>query len=291
MSMQERSARRTLEIVFLVLSLAGLQSRSSAASPAARDEISLALKEKVIKDLSSSGLTLAFHIAVANPSSASRELVRYRYRVRISQREYLNMTVALDAPVSVPPGGQTLIALPVKISYDLLRAAVGPVEGQAFCDIVGDMYFENERKKEQRTPFAFSGEFPIFQDPEIEILPLKVNDLTVGGADVVFRPRIKNFNSYELLVEAIDFELYFSGREVLAGPIPGDKSLPGSGEKTFSLPFLLDFFEAGEDVRGGFQNDEFPCRFAGRIEIMSAWGPLVIRFDKAQGLRLEKTPR
>lgn len=281
--------RQTLGVVCLGLFLGGLEV-GPAGGPAAKDDIVVALKDKVIRNLSSSGLTLAFHIGLTNPSSAPRELARYRYRVRINQKEFLNMDVALDVPLPVPPDGETLIALPVKISYDLLFAAVGPVEGQALCDIVGDMFFQNERKKEQRAPFAFSGEFPIFQDPEIEVLPLKVNDLTVGGADVVFRPKFRNPNGYELIVDKISFALFFGGREVLSGQIPEDKSLPRAGEKTFSLPFLLDFFEAGEKMREDFQKDEIPCRFAGEIEVMSVWGRLLIRFDKAQGLRFEKTP-
>jgi hypothetical protein len=288
MDKRRLSTAITTGVLFLGVLCSGFQAWGSAGTPGARDDIVLSLKKKVIRDLSSSGLVLAFHIGVGNPSSAPRELVRYRYRVRIDQKEYLNMTVALDAPLAVPPGGETIIALPVKISYDLLRAAVGPVEGQALCDVVGDMYFQNERKREQRVAFAYNGEFPIFRDPEIVILPLVVNDLTVGGADVVFRPRFKNFNGYDLVVDAIDFELFFSGREVLAGPVPGDKSLPGKGEKTFSLPFILDFFEAGEDIREGFAKEEIPCRFSGRIEIASAWGRLVVRFDKTQALTLEK---
>ena len=270
-----------------ILILAVLLAAGSAA-PSAKDDLTLALKEKVIRNLSSSGLVLAFHIGVTNASSSPRELVRYRYRVRINQTEYLNMTVSLEAPLAIPPERETLVALPVKISYDNLRAAVGPVEGQAPCDVIGEMFFRNERGKEQKVPFAFSGEFPIFQDPEVDILPLKVNDLTVGGADVVFRPRFKNFNGYELIVDVVEFELYFAGHQVLAGPIPGDKSLPRMGEKIFSLPFLLDFFEAGEEVREAFTKEEFPCRFTGRIEIASVWGRLHIRFEKTQNVKLEK---
>ena len=272
----------------LAFLLAGTGVPAAGAPAAARDEVTLSLKEKVIKNLSSSGLVLAFHVEVANPAPAPRELVRYRYRVRIDQKEYINTAVTLDVPLVVPPEGKTLIALPVKITYELLRQAIGPIEGQALCDIVGDMVFLKERKKEQKASFAFSGEFPIFQDPEVDLLPLEVLDLTVGGADVVFRPRFKNFNGYDLIVDVIDFELTFSGRPVLAGPIEGDKSLPRTGEKVFSLPFLVDFFEAGEDVREGFAKDEFPCRFTGRIEIASVWGRLFIRFDKTQPLRLEK---
>ncbi len=251
----------------------------------------MTLKDKVIKNLNSQGLTLAFHLGLTNPGSSPRQLVRYRYRVTINQKQFLNMAVALDEPLAVPPKGETLVALPVKISYDLLSAAVGPIEEKAICDLVGDLYFLTERKKEQRVPIAFSGEFPIFKDPEIEILPLKVNDMTVGGADVVFRPLFRNLNGYELLVDKIRFELFFGELEALSGLIPGDKSLPRSGEKTFDLPFLLDFFEAGETLRESFEKAEIPCRFAGEIEVASAWGRLVIRFDKAQSLRLEKAPQ
>ena len=280
---------RKLGVVCLGLFLGGLEA-GAAGEPAAKDDIVVALTGKVIRNLSSSGLTLAFHIGLTNPSTTPRVLVRYRYRVTIGQREFLNMTVPLDEPLPVPPGGETLIALPVKISYDLLFAAVGPVEDKALCDIVGDMFFQNERKKEQRAPFAFSGEFPIFQDPEIEVLPLKVNDLTVGGADVVFRPRFRNPNGFELIIDKISFAIFFGDREVLSGQIPEDKNFPRTGEKTFSLPFLIDFFEAGEKMREDFQKAEIPSRFAGEIEVISVWGRLAIRFDKTQALRLDKTP-
>ncbi len=264
----------------------GLAARPLGA--AARDDISLTLKDKVIKNLSSAGLVLAFHIEVSNPAAAPRDLIRYRYRVRIDQKEYINTTITLSPPLTVPAGERTLIALPVKITYDLLRQAVGPVENQALCDVVGDMVFLTERAKEQKVPFAYDAEFPIFQDPGVDLLPLEVLDLTVGGADVVFHPRFRNPNGYDLVVDAIDYELYFSGRLVLSGAVPGDKNLPMKGEKVLALPFLIDFFEAGDEVRAGFAKDEFPCRFTGQIRIASAWGPLVIRFDTTQPLRLAK---
>jgi LEA14-like dessication related protein len=281
-------AFRTGTALAAVLAAVALGLGAGSPGAAARDDITLILKDKVIKNLSSAGLTLAFHVEVANPAPAPRDLVRYRYRVRIDQKEYINTTTTLSAPLTVPAEGRTLIALPVKITYDLLRQAFGPIGGQALCDIVGEMYFLTDKGKELKAPFAYSGEFPIFKDPEVDWLPLDVLDLTVGGADVVFHPRFKNPNGYDLVVDAIDYELSFSGRPVLAGSIAGDKSLPQKGEKVFALPFLVDFFEAGADVRAGFAKDEFPCRFTGQIRIASVWGPLVIRFDTAQPLKLAK---
>lgn len=271
------------------LSMLLLSLSAAAAGPqrSSRDDLVLSLKDKVVRDLSSKGLTLAFHIGVANQVSAARDLVRYRYRVTINQKEFLNMAVELPEPLSAPPGRETLIALPVRISYDLLFAAVGPIEERAVCDIVGDMYFLTERNREQRVSFAYTGEFPIFKDPEVEILPLKVNDLTVGGADVVFSAVFRNLNGYELLVDRIGFRLAFAGLEVLSGEIPGDKSLPRNADKVFTLPFLIDFFEAGDKMREEFRKADLACLFEGEIEIASAWGRLRVRFDKAQSLRFE----
>jgi LEA14-like dessication related protein len=288
MNEPRRSTRLAVAAACLTVLAAGTVPRVALPPSGVKDDVTLTLKDKVIKNLSSAGLLLSFHVAVANPSTSPLRLVRYRYRVRIDQKEYINTTVGLDEPLTVPPAGETLIALPVKITYELLRRAIGPVEGQALCDIVGEMYFLNERNREQKAPFAFSGEFPIFQDPAVDWLPLEVVDLTVGGADVVFRPRFRNLNGYDLIVDAIDFELFFAGRPVLDGSVPGDKSLPRTGERTFELPFLVDFFEAGEDIRAAFAKEELPCRFTGRIEIASVWGRLVVPFDKSQPLPLDK---
>jgi hypothetical protein len=80
-----------------------------------------------------------------------------------------------------------------------------------------------------------------------------------------------------------------AGREVLSGEIPGDKSLPGGVLKVFSVPFLIDFFEAGEAMRTEFGKSELACRFEGEIEIVSAWGRLRIPFDTTRSLRLGET--
>jgi len=273
----------------LLLSRTGGGASPAGAATAPREDITLSLKDKVIRDLSSSGLTLAFHIAVSNRSASDRDLVRYHYRVVINQKVFLDLTVGLDEPLPVPAGRDTLLALPVKISYSLLFDAVGPVEDKALCDIVGEMYFADARRREERVGFAYPGEFPIFKDPEVEFLPIQLNDLTVGGADVVFRARFRNLNGYDLVVDRISFRLLFGDKEVLSGAIPGDKSLPRTGEKIFSLPFLIDFFEAGKDLRELLQKPAVPCRLSGEIEITSAWGKLLIRYDKAQDVPVAKT--
>jgi hypothetical protein len=283
-----RPARGAFLAGLLVLSFSGPRLLGGSPVAAPKEAITLTLRDKVIRDLSSAGLTLVFRIAVTNRAASDRELVRYRYRVVINQKEFLNMAVGLEPPLSVPAGRETLIDLPVKITYGLLFEAVGPVDVGGQCDMVGEMVFSDERKREEKAGFAYPGEFPIFKDPEIDFLPLKVNELTVGGADLVFQVRFRNPNAYELVVSRLNFRLLIGDKEVLAGLVPGDRSLPRTGEKIFSFPFILDFFEAGPEMRELFQKPPVPCRLAGEIEITSAWGTLLVRFDKSQAVPAEK---
>ena len=255
-----------------------------------KKDLAISLKEKRIRDLSSHGLTLAFHVGIRNSSAAACFLARYNYRVTINQKEYLRLPVVLDEPIRIGAGEEVLIALPLKVTYALLFEVIGPVGVKAVCDMVGDLVFADEKKKEEKIAFAFSGEFPIFKDPVVEFLPLRINDLTVGGGDVVFDVKFGNPNNYDLIVDMITYDLRFGETTVLKGEVPGDKSVPARGDKTLSLPFLMDFFEVGKEVYDLLQKPPVPCRFSGEIVVNSVWGRLVIAFDEAGPMEVAKNP-
>jgi LEA14-like dessication related protein len=275
---------------FAAASIIALLAFQGPAFGLSKKDLAVSLKEKRIRDLSSSGLTLAFHVGIRNSSAAACFLARYNYRVTINQKEYLRLPVVLDEPIRVGAGEEVLIALPLKVTYTLLFEVIGPVGEKAACDMVGDLVFADEKKKEEKIAFAFSGEFPIFQDPVVEFLPLRINDLTVGGGDVVFDVKFGNPNNYDLIVDTITYDLRFGETAVLKGEVPGDKSVPARGDKTLSLPFLMDFFEIGKEVYDLLQKPPVPCRFSGEIAVNSVWGSLLVAFDKAGPMEVAKNP-
>ncbi len=258
------------------------------ASVRADDSLSLSLRETVIRDLSSSGLTLSFQVAVVNDGSTLRRLVRTRYRVMVNRREFLNMDVALDDPLIVPARGEILISLPVKITYSLLFEAVGLIEDRAGCEMIGEIVFETSRRREEKAQFAFGQDFPIFKDPRIGFLPLKINSLSIGGADLVLRPVFRNAVGYPLVIDEIRFRLILEGAEILSGEIPGEKSIPGGGERAFDLPCLVDFFDLGPEIRAKFESGIVNIRFVGELEIATAWGRILVPFDTSDDVAVDK---
>lgn len=258
-------------------------------SAASRKDLAIALKEQKIDELTASGLVLAFHLNIANSSATPYFLTGYTYRVLINLREYLNLPVVLDQPLEIRARGETLISLPIKISYALLFEAIPGVEEKASCDLTGEMVFLDSRKREEKIPFAASGSFPIFKDPEVELLPLEARDLTIGGSDLSFEVRFKNPNAFDLIVDKISYSLALSGQKIADGSFGGNKNIDAKGDKVFSLPLLLDFSELGKDVYDAFQNSAVPCHFSGVMEVSTIWGQLHIPFDKTSDIPVSKT--
>ncbi len=277
-----------LRRAFAVLGLLLIMGAQGAAA-ASRKDLAITLKEQKVEELTSSGLVLAFHLNIANSSASPYFLTSYSYRVLINLREYLNLPVVLDQPLEIRARGETLISLPIKITYALLFEAIPGVEEKAVCDLTGEMVFADSRKREEKIPFAASGSFPIFKDPEVELVPLKVRDLTIGGSDLSFEVRFKNPNSFDLIVDKISYSLVLAGQKIADGSFGGNKNIDAKGDKVFSLPLLLDFSELGKEVYDAFQNPAVPCHFSGEMEVSTIWGPLRIPFDKTGDIPVSKT--
>lgn len=246
-----------------------------------KEDIGVSLEEKQVQDLSRSGLKLVFYVNLVNSSSEDYYLTNYSYRVLTGVKEYLNMQVPIGQGLKVQAMDNTMIALPVKITYDLLFQTAPELKEneRVQCYIKGEFEFFSERRRRRVLPFAFDGEFPIFNPPEVEIEAININDLTIAGADFDLQVNFTNKNSFELLVNRIHYSMRIGGYLISKGSIPGDKSIDKNGEKKFSLNGLVNFYEVGKDIYGFFQQNSADCRFSGEIELDTVWGIINFPFD------------
>jgi LEA14-like dessication related protein len=250
--------------------------------PAAKKNITVSLSKKEVRDLSGSGLVLAFLVRVANSSSTEYALNWYDYRVVVQGTDYFSLKTSLEEPIPVPGGSETLISLPVKITYSLLYEAVpGAKDSSAIpCYVTGLLIFVDAKKKEKKVPFAFSGEFPAYSELEIEVKPLEMKTLTIGGTEFVFSFACRNSNQFEVVLGDIAYRLRMGGREISQGVIRGESGIQAGEEKVFSLPLILDFFELGKELFGVFDQPAAPCEFEGEARAASVWGDLKVGFSK-----------
>jgi LEA14-like dessication related protein len=264
---------------------------SAHAAPPQRYDVEISLREKKIVEPAPEGLSLVFWLNLKNTTSQPLFLARYDYRLVVEQTEYLNLQTTLEEPIRIEPKGETMIALPVKITYGYLFQAVPSVrdKDQAACFLTGGMTFQDERRREKRIPIALSGDFPVFRGLDIRILPIEAKDLTVGGADLVFKAALKNPNGFSFNLDGLTYKLDFVGITVSEGTVGEEGEVESRGEKIFVIPLLLDFFEIGKVVYDGLEQPPVAVRISGEAEISSAWGNFKIPFYKSEKVGVEKT--
>jgi LEA14-like dessication related protein len=124
----------------------------------------------------------------------------------------------------------------------------------------------------------------------LEIVQLRVNTLTVGGAELDFKVKVKNKNRFDLMVDRIAYTLTLAGYKIEQGTISGDKNIDKQGEKIFTLPMLLNFFDVGKEVHDVLDKSSAQCIFSGEVEVQTVWGRLIIPFDEQELMPISRIP-
>ena len=272
--------KNAILLVVLILTLSNLSLEASLAK-----DIEIEVKEKRIRDFTLEGLILEFYVTISNSTSRDLFLSGYESRFIVNQKDYLQLRTELEEGLRIEARNEILVSFPVKITYKNLFLEIPEMENEshAVCNLVGWAMFSDGRRERGKTALAFTGDFPIFWKPELELVRLQVNTLTIGGADLIFEVKFHNMNKFDLIVDRISYALVFAGFEIQRGTIGGDKNIDKQGEKVFSLPLLLNFFDVGKEVYNVLNKSSTQCFFSGDVEVQTVWGRLIIPF-KEEGL-------
>lgn len=253
-------------------------------------DLILSLETRQVEDLSTESCKFVIYINIANVSSKRYFLNRYRYRFIVEEKEYLQLNRTLPERVEVSPAAKTMIAIPVKITYKHLFETVEKTRNldQAACYLMGELFFSDERKERGGLPIAYSGDFPIFKIPRLEVLDLKANSVSLGGADLDFQFKFLNSNGFDLRVRDIHYSLRIDQFLISEGRIEGDKDITQKSERIFSLHLLINYFDVGKDVHAVLQKENVLVGFEGEIDFWTSWGRMEIPFSWNEKMVLSK---
>ena len=263
--------------------LAGPASPRPSSGQALTTEVQVELREKRVPELTQEGLSIKFYLGLSNSSSAVQSLVRYRYRAYVDETEYIALEVPLDEPIPVAAKGRTSIVLPLRITYANLFATIPGISGrdQAACLLVGDLVFQDERRREKRIPISLSSDFPVFRGLDIHVLPIESKSLTIGGAEAVFKAAIMNPNGFPVKINGFRYSLELVGKTISSGKTAEGVSVDSRRETVFSIPLLLDFFELGRGLYDGLTQPPVAVRISGTVEMETPWGTFPVALDKS----------
>ncbi|MBU1185276.1 MAG: LEA type 2 family protein [Acidobacteria bacterium] len=261
------------------------------STAALKDDIKITLVEKQIQNLQADGLTLALYLKIENLSSRPCFFSGYSYRFVVFERDFIQYPLSsLSEGIKIESRSSATISLPVKITYSYLFKEVPGTVGldSVSCYLMGRLYFSDGRRERGYVSVAYTADFPIYKEPEVRLLPLQINAMTLTGADVLFRFKLINGNGFDLPVERFDYELYFGGHSVKKGRIGGDLGLQAKSEKEFSIPLLLNFAELERGIQGLLQTDRLNCVLTGELEFRPYLERMILPLNVRESITIRK---
>ena len=255
-----------------------LLAAATHGSAPAKKKITILLERKEIREVKSTGLILVFYLEIANAERSTYSLVEYDYRVVVQDTDYFALRTALEEPIAVAAGASTRISLPLRITYpDLLERVPTAADGpKALCYVIGQMVFADSRGRQEKIPFAFSGEFPVYRQLDVGILPLEVRTLTIGGADFMVSFSLRNRNSFEMILGRLTYRLDLDGQTAAEGAVAPGKRIESQGEIMLSLPHMLEFFEVGRELHDILQKPSVAAELSIQAGADSIWGEIEV---------------
>ena len=239
---KSKQALRLMVVVLFTL-LAG-------GCPEAQDMIEKAIQTpKVeIKDLFFSGLSeqnidLDLLLEVDNPTPLALNFNGLEYELALAGRPLA--AGSSSSATELKASDKSQVSVPLSLAYNEIKTVYDQAQGQ------DEIPYQLSGKAllkmggaEIPVPFKTSGMLPVIRPPRILSVGLKVDNLSLSGADLILSIKIDNPNSFPLSIQGMDYALQLEGKDFSSGQV-GLQAVPKKSSGSIEAPLHLDFISMG----------------------------------------------
>jgi len=256
------------------------------------DKPKVSLAGAKIESLSFESVGLAFDLDVENPNPITVALAGYDYDFLVDNKSLVSGTQG--DRVELAAEKKSVIRVPVRLNYkDIYDVASGLRDrDEANYQINLGFTFELPVLGEQRIPVAHSGAFPLLKMPSLAVESLKLQGLSVSGADITLAVNLFNPNGSSFTLKNISYDFAVSGKQWITADMAQEVGVQPKSESLLEFPIHLDFFEIGRSVFGLLTSDA-PLNYhlAGNFDVASSLpllGNVKVPFNKQGTIDLVK---
>jgi hypothetical protein len=161
------------------------------------------------------GVELAFDVTVSNPLLNALHAPRYAYSVDVSGRTLASGRAAAGG--DFPAAGVGVVSIPACVSYDVLAAAYGDLDGVSDVPYVFRGSFSVPLLGSTvDVPFEYTGVVPVVRSPTIELAAVATSELSALGGRVTIDAWIRNPNAFALNIDEVGYVLDLDGERLAA---------------------------------------------------------------------------
>ncbi|MFK7161808.1 LEA type 2 family protein [Marinospirillum sp. MEB164] len=198
----------------------------------------------------------AAHFAVTNPNAYAIHLGALDYRLDVAEAQ---LVAGRQVQGQRLAAGQTqTVTLPFEVEFaQLLHLADTWQEATRIpYRLEAGMRFELPLVGDLRVPVRHQGEIPRPRLPQVRLIALEQEALSLSGVSLVLVLGVRNLNDFQLNIQRLNYGLQLNGQAVGQGALEPDLALRSEQETQLRIPLRVSSSQAGRALieslmRGG----------------------------------------
>jgi LEA14-like dessication related protein len=204
---------------------------------------SVTCEQMELTDISFDEATLLFHFKIHNPNPFGTSIDYISYQLGLNKKKFINGN--LKQGITLAASGAVPIDFPVTIRYfDFFESIQDFIQSdQIQYDLSGSM-----RIGPFDVPYRTSGNLPVPKLPEISLKQVKIDQISLKGATLLFTLGLKNENMFTIVPQALHYEISLVNISFVRGKTSRVKSIQGDSESVMELPVAVNFLSLGKSA-------------------------------------------
>ena len=208
----------------------------------------LTVKDVSLQDVSFEEATLLFDIDVRNPNNHDAKVSGFTYDLSID-----NQTVVKgkkDEGFVLKKNESSIVQVPIILAYKAIYSTLQNVAEKDTFDytMLVNMDFDLPVLGKTVIPVKYEDTLPVLRIPDISVEALKLNNLTLTGADVNLQLNVSNPNNVDLLLDNLNYTFDVNGQNWVKGITSEPMNLGKKNSAALQIPMTLNFITMGKTV-------------------------------------------
>ncbi|MCB0264581.1 MAG: LEA type 2 family protein [Calditrichaeota bacterium] len=278
-------------LLFIVL--VGVISGCSTLSQLAKMQKPEARVQNVrVTGLSFNTIDLMFDIDVRNPNTVGINLNSFDYNLNINGNSFLSGDN--QDGLEIAANGQKTVNLPLTLKFSDIYNTFSGVQKQDSTgyELSAGFAFNVPVLGAVRIPVSKAGSIPNVKLPKISVGGLKLNNLSLSGADLELKLNVENPNVFGLNLSKLNYNFNVNDKNWGSGVADQMMSVNEKGTGELKIPFKLNFMEMGMTLYNMLKgDDQLNYNLKGNLDFGTSL-PLLkgttLNFDKDGNIQVQR---
>jgi len=201
-----------------------------------------------ISGLSFEKIDLLFDLKIFNPNSIGIKLAGLDYDFLLDGNRFIKGNQ--DKGIEIPSKGEENIQLPLSLAFmDIYQIFQNLRDkGMSNYQIKCGFSFDVPILGVVRIPVSKSGEVPMVKLPKISFSSLKLDKLTLAGADMKLSLKMDNPNVFSMILDSMQYDFKLNEQSIISGLSNKIININEKSESNIDIPITIDFLKTGAAV-------------------------------------------